>query len=111
MVAALKNKRQQAQIEDKGQITIAIPAEVPLPKFSMFERVYYVERKLEGIVVGIRYVSPADALIEEYTSFGWQYSVSFTFGLPLEEVVRHRHKVEECLLESEIQPAVECKAA
>ena len=71
--------------------SIALPKDVPTPKYQLFQWVRYTAKPkpAEGVITGMGYISPAVALAEGFGTCGWQYEIRREAGIgkPLEDLV------------------------
>ena len=68
-----------------AQVSFVLPPDVAAPKFHLFQEVYYCKRK--GVVVGMRYICPLEALAESTSDWGWSYTISDIFGKTPQEAL------------------------
>lgn len=59
---------------------------VPAPKFHLFQEVYC--DKYRGVIVGMQYMCPLEALAQSLRWYGWRYTVSYVFGKAPEQVLK-----------------------
>lgn len=60
--------------------------EIQKPKFSLFQQVKSNGRAV-GTVIGIEYVTPLAAILNDFAGTGYSYTVDKSYGLSMEELV------------------------
>ncbi|MEO1211496.1 MAG: hypothetical protein AAFX78_18440 [Cyanobacteria bacterium J06638_20] len=69
-------------MDESTNLIITLPDSVPEPKFELFQRVRH--GKHTGVIVGMEWLCPMDALTQNMSSHGWSYRISFLYGKPPE---------------------------
>lgn len=64
--------------QEKPKVAFTLPEGMPEPKYALFQQVHY--RKRTGMVVGVKWMSALDAIIQNVKGFGWTYEISFVYG-------------------------------
>lgn len=73
----------------ENEITIALPSDVPTPKFGLFERVRACvsDKNVTGAIFGMEFVDLRTALYHHAVP-GWNYTVNLLYSAPEDEALR-----------------------
>lgn len=69
-----------------NQIYSPLPSDVPAPKFHLFQEVCYSDR--QGVITGMQYICPLEALAASLGRYGWQYDISYIYSKTPELALR-----------------------